>query len=210
MPTQVIRIYGSAANAAKAAQHLTDSGFESVSHFKGGTGKGAPSRAAHIEDMLKFHMWKSHAESYADRLVKGESLVAVQAPFGTALKVAKIMDRYEPVSEGIAAPPDKLDFWWDDAAPLSSAFQMPVLSRMGLTFETLTGISSLTKGSGFISKWFGMPLLSPGSAKKNSSMGLPLLSSSPTPLSSSIGMGTLSHNPTPLSSMLGLKVLSSK
>jgi hypothetical protein len=210
MTTQVIRIYGSAANAAKAAQHLSDAGFDSVAQFKAGTGKGAASRSALVADMLNFHIWKSHAEIYADRLGKGEAMVAAHAPFGSALKIGKIMDKYDPVGEGIPTVDSRLDFWWDDAAPLSSALQMPVLTNMGLTFETLTGISSLTKGSGFLSKWLGMPLLSAGVHRKQSSMGLPMLSSSATPLSSAIGMRTLSSNPTPLSSMFGLKVLSAR
>jgi hypothetical protein len=208
MTTQVIRIYGSAANAAKATQHLSKAGFEDVAQFSGGKSKGAPARTKLRDDLMKFHIWKSHAEVYADRLMKGEELVAVHAPFGTALKVGKIMDMYDPVDPGLALHENTRDYWWDDAAPLSSSLQLPILARSALFFETIAGISSLTRGSAFMSDVLGMPLLSTGSASKHSSWGLPLLSRSATPLSSSIGMKTLSESATPLSSMLGLRVLS--
>jgi hypothetical protein len=213
MPTMIIRSYESASQAAAAAQNLLDAGFENVSQFKAASGKGASSAASRnnlLSDMMNAHIWKSHAEVYADRLSKGGGLVVVHAPFGSASNAERIMDKYEPVDAGLATTSHKPDYQWNDAAPLSSVLQIPVLSNTKLPAETLSGVSSLTKGSAFISNLLGIPLLSRGSAQKVSSMGMPLLSRSPTPLSSAIGLKTLSQNPTPMSSLFGLKVLSQR
>jgi hypothetical protein len=206
MPTMMVRFYDSATTAEAAAKRLRDEGFEHVSHFKAAGGKGAANRAELVDGMMRAHVWKSHAEAYADRLNKGGALVTVHAPFGTAMTAGQILDAHNPVDEGIAIARHD-DYVWDDAAPLSSLLHMPVLTRTRLPAETYMGISSLTKSSGFLSHWLNIPLLSAGSARKTSSFGVPLLSRSATPLSSAFGMKTLSQNPTPLSSLFGLKVL---
>lgn len=206
MSSLLIRLYDSATQSAKAAQQLADEGFEHVRHIKAGTGKGA-NRPKLVEELMSAQIWKSHAETYADRLMKGGALVLVHAPFGTALKAETAMDRHGPVDKGMPTSQHKRDFVWDDAAPLSSVLQMPVLTNVKLPAETLSGVSSLTKGTAFLSDFFGMRILNKGVHHNATSMGLPLLSKSATPLSSLFGMGTLSRNPTPLSSLFGMKVL---
>lgn len=209
MSTLIVRMYEAASQAAKAAQHLEDQGYRNVSQFKASTAKGA-SRDKLVAELMGAHIWKSHAEVYADRLGKGGAMVAIHAPFGKALKVAKTLDRYGPSGKEIPIADGKPDFVWDDAAPLSSVLQMPVLSRTKLPAETISGVSSLTKGAAFLSNLIGMPLLSEGASRKSSSFGMPLLSHSATPLSSMFGMRALSRSATPLSSTFGLAVLSRK
>lgn len=206
MSTLLIRIYDSTTHSAKAAQQLTDEGFEHVRHIKAGTGKNA-NRQNLVAELMGAQIWKGHAEVYADRLMKGGGLVSVYAPFGSALKAEAAMDAYQPVDTGLPASPKKPDFVWDDAAPLSSILQMPVLTNVKLPAETLSGVSSLTKGTAFLSDFLGIQILSKGVHHNATSMGMSLLSQSATPLSSMIGMATLSKNPTPLSSLLGMKVL---
>jgi hypothetical protein len=207
----IIRIYESVAQGAKAAQQLRDEGFEHVFEFKGTSGKSAAAvaeRKGLVASLMEVQVWKSHAESYAERLSKGGALVVVHAPFGSALLATEILDMHEPVAVGLNEGKVAPDFVWDDAAPLSSALMLPVLTTLKLPAETLSGVPSLTKGSAFLSEWLGMPLLKQGAAHKNSSMGFSLLSRSATPLSSLFGMRTLSQNSTPLSSLFGMKVLS--
>jgi hypothetical protein len=210
MSTNVIRVYESPAQAAKAAKDATDHGFMYVSQFKSVGGKGtvaAANRNALVSSLMSAHVWQNHAELYADMLGKGGGLVAVNAPFGTAVKAGDILDSHGPVHDLISSAPRTPGFQWDEATPLSSALRMPVLSHVRLPMETLMGVSSLTKGKAFLSNLFGMPLLSEGLTNRHSSMGMRLLSQSATPLSSALGMRTLSQNATPLSSMLGLAVL---
>lgn len=206
MSSLIIRIYDSVAQSAKAVQQLTDEGFEHVRHIKAGTGKNANHQAL-MAELMSAQIWKQHAEIYADRLKKGGALVLVHAPFGSALAAAATMDAHQPVDQGLPTSQVKPDFVWDDAAPLSSVLQIPVLTNVKLPAETLLGVSSLTKGTAFLSDLFGFRLLNRGVHHNETSMGLPLLSKSATPLSSMLGMTTLSNNPTPLSSLFGMKVL---
>jgi hypothetical protein len=210
MPQQVIRLYDVAANGAKAAQALADEGFGDVFHFKSSGAKGAAAAKARTElvnEMAAAQIYKSHAESYADHLAKGGALVLVHAPFGSGVNAARIMDSHGSTAQGLNHAAPAQDFVWDPSTPLSCALQLPVLTKVHHPFETLTGVSSLSKGKAFISNLLGIPLLSRGLEHRESSFGLPLLSRSATPLSSMLGMKTLSSNPTPLSSMFGLGVL---
>jgi hypothetical protein len=213
MARKLIRIYESAAQAAKVAQLLRDDGYEDVFQFKGVTGKGAAAaaeRKALVADLMNAQIWKSHAEAYADRLTKGGSLVVVHAPFGSALDATNIMDRNAPVEVGYPEGQPHVDCAWDDAAPLSSVLRLPVLSATKLPSENVSGIPSLTKGTAFLSDLLGIPLLKRGAAQRTSSWGLPMLSRSSAAPSTSFGLSTLSQNPTPLSSLFNIPVLTKR
>jgi hypothetical protein len=210
MPQQVIRTYDVAANGAKAAQGLIDEGFTDVFHFKSAGGKGAAAakaRDALAAEMKAAQIYASHAEVYADQLAKGGAVVLVHAPFGAGVNAMRILDSHKPSGVGLNHAPSAPDFTWDPAAPLSSAFQLPVLTKVQHPFETLTGISSLSKGKAFISNLLGIPLLTRGLEHAQTSFGFPLLSRGLQHAESSMGMPLLSRSATPLSSMLGIKVL---
>jgi hypothetical protein len=213
MTHAIIRHYDSEAQGSKAAEQLRGEGYSHVHLFTGPTGKAsasAASRAAVVSDMLAANIWKSHAETYADRLTKGKSMVLVHAPFSTGRHANHILDSHEPSGAGIADTYHGSDFEWDDAAPLSSMLRMPVLLGDKLPAETLTGIGSLTKGKAFLSNLLGIPLLKAGLQHSTSSLGLPLLSRNATPLSSLFGMRSISQSATPLSSMFGLPTLTKR
>jgi hypothetical protein len=211
MPQQIIRLYDTAAQGAKAAQDLTNAGFEEVFYFKASGAKGVAAsklQDALVADMAAAHIYRSHAVVYASQLAKGGGLVLVHAPFGAGVTAARILGAQNPSSKGIHEIPSKPEATWDEATPLSSALHLPVLAKVEHPFETLTGFSSLTKGSGFLSSFFGIPLLSRGLQHAQSSFGIPLLSRGLEHAETSMGLPLLSRSPTPLSSMLGLKVLS--
>jgi hypothetical protein len=213
MTHAIIRTYDSEAQGSKAAAQLRSEGYEHVHLFTGPAGKASASaalRTALIADMLAAHIWKSHAETYAERLTKGKSMVLVHAPFSTGRHANYVLDSYEPTGSGIAVTDHGWDMKWDDAAPLSSMLRMPVLSKNSLPAETLSGIASLTKGTAFLSNLLGIPVLKSGLQHSTSSMGLPLLSGNATPLSSLFGMRTISHSATPLSSLFGLPTLTKR
>jgi hypothetical protein len=210
MAETIIRIYETEAQGAKAVAQLRDAGFQDVFHFKSSGAKGAAAakaRAALVDEIAASHIWKSHAESYAAQLDKGGSMVKVSAPFSSGKAAAHILDSHSPSHKGFSAEIKSRAQAWDDAAPLSSALQIPVLTNIKLPIETLTGASSLSKGKAFISSLLGMPLLSRGLEHATSSWGMPLLSRSVHHKTSSWGLPLLSRSSTPLSSMFGLRVL---
>jgi hypothetical protein len=213
MPSKITRFYETATQGAKVAEHLAEEGFEHVFHFKASTAKGAAAKSENnmlVENMVNAHVWKSHAEAYAQRLVKGGALVMVHAPFGAGQRATNLMDSYAPVDSGLAEGKPVADMVWDDAAPLSSMLCLPVLTDIKLPFETLSGAASLSRGRAFLSDVLGLPLLKQGPSHKVSSFGIPLLSRSGTPLSSMLGLKLLSSRATPLSSLLGMKLLTRK
>jgi hypothetical protein len=210
MTQAIIRIYDSENQGAKVTEHLKGLGYGDVYQFTGPgskSGAGAAARDTLVTKMTNVQIWKGHAEIYADRLTKGKTLVLAYAPFGSAANAINVMDSYAPVDSGIVDPAHESDLEWDDAAPLSSILQIPVLTRTRFPAETISGLPSLTKGKAFLSSLLGLPLLVNGPEHKTSSMGLPLLSQSATPLSSAIGMRVLSQNATPLSALFRLPVL---
>jgi hypothetical protein len=210
MSQKIIRFYNAVESAAKAAKDLADEGFADVFQFKSAGGKGAAavkSREVLLAEMLAAQVYHGHAETYVERLAKGGAMVLVHAPFGSSVNAARIMDLHGASGMGLDEGPTKPDYVWDERAPLSSALMLPVLTDVKLPMETLTGVTSLSSGTAFLSDLLGIPLLSRGSAHSNASFGMPLLSQSATPLSSMLGMPVLSRNATPLSSMLGLSVL---
>jgi hypothetical protein len=209
MAQPIIRIYETESQGNKAAADLREAGFENVFKFAYARGKGvaaAKARASLVDDMAAAHIWKSHAEFYADELEKGGSLVTVSAPFGYGMAATRILDSHGPSQKGLDPSRDQ-EIVWDEAAPLSSLLKLPVLTGTDHPVETLSGIPSLTKGSGFLSNLFGIPLLSRGRHNATSSFGIPLLKRGAAHKTSSMGLPLLSNSPTPLSSLFGLRVL---
>jgi hypothetical protein len=210
MAETIIRIYDTEQQGNKAAAELREAGFGDVFNFASAGGKGAAAaraRASLIDDMAAAHIWRSHAEAYAAELEKGGSLVKVSAPFGFGLAAARILDSHGPSGKGFYPADRDREVVWDEAAPLSSLLQLPVLTKTDHPMETVSGIPSLTKGAAFLSSVFGLPLLARGKHDATSSFGLPLLKRGPELATSSMGLPLLSQSPTPLSSMLGLRVL---
>ena len=129
-----------------------------------------------------------HAFRYADTLQEGRSLVLVTAPFGQAQRAADSLDTVENVGLGEMPVPDH--YTWDQAAPLSAWFRLPVLTR----------------GRSWMSRRY-RELMPPDYLPTKNYLG-GLLTDDPTPLSSKLGMRAVGENePAPLSSKLGMKVI---
>jgi hypothetical protein len=207
MQQAIIRIYASESQGAKAAATLREEGFTQVYQFSGSaeaSDAATETRSTVIASMMSAHILKNHAEIYADRLAKGESLVLVYAPFFTGVQATEALDSHDPIDKGLPDRDAQEFEVWDEAAPLSSALSMPVLLKTKLPVETISGVPSITRGKAFLSNLFRIPLLIAGPERRTSSMGLPMLSSSATPLSSMIGLPTLSNSAAPLSSLFRL------
>lgn len=190
MAQTICRMYGTRRQAEAAVEDLKLNGYEDCFLF--GADAGA-SQAGIVDAMCRAHILKYHAQVYADRVAKGGTLVMLHAEFGMALKATQIMESHQPIDSGITEPVSER-IGWDDATPLSSAMQLPVLLETKLPFQSFWNIASLTSHHWTLSGMFGMPTRS----------------ASATPLSSATGMPTLTRCATPFSSLLKLPVLSGR
>jgi hypothetical protein len=140
--------------------------------------------------IAKTYVLLAEAKIYAPHLQRGGALVVVHPPFGSALTAITVLDKHGPVETGLEEK-SEVGPTWDDAAPLSSALGLPVLSHNPTPFATFWNLPSITAGRASLSK----------------ALGLPELTHSPAPLSDAIGLATLSDNPAPLSKALGIPLL---
>jgi hypothetical protein len=204
MTTMISRMYASRRRVEMAVAELANAGYRDVHRFGTGEGEAPPDRPAEVQGLRAIGLPQSTAEALADRLMSGNALVVVFAPFGKALAAQRILDSHEPVDGGVTAPA-AMSAAASDATPLSSALGLPVLAKTQLPIQATFGMPSLTGGGWFATGAFGFGRANP--APFSSALGMPLLSKGATPLSSMIGMGCLSSNPTPLSSLVGMPVL---
>jgi hypothetical protein len=249
MSHPIVQMFDSSENARAAAAALREAGFTRV-HSVLGEGKSvAPVRkgaalkreaeagASMSYDnvmglMVMGNMLLADVQAYAEGVSRGKSLVGVHPAFGQAVRAAAILDQFGPVDSGPAQTLERLPDW-DDAAPLSSMFGIPVLVRDSrpsaelsdnpAPLSSMFGIpllsrpqSNWTSSFGFPllskpkSNWtssFGLPLLTKRKSNWTSSFGLPLLSKSQSSWTSSFGLPLLSRNAAPLSALFNIPVL---
>lgn len=187
----ISRLYASKENARKAWDELKNRGFSHSYLFAppAASEDGAPvaaSTGAVLDEMVGAYILKSHAAIYARHVSQGASLVTVHAPFSGGLKATNILDRHGPMDSGVPEPASPA-FLWDEKAPFSSAFRMPLLLKCAHPFEAIFGVPSLIKGN---------------VAYRARSKPV-----NPTPLSSALGLPLLLRNPAPFSSLFNLPLL---
>jgi hypothetical protein len=193
--TQTInRMFGSYAQAAKAVEDLKAANHHEVFLVSrsGGADAGADNSLEAITTaIMKSFVWKPHAKILAKAVKDGGSLVTVHPAFGYGREANDIMTNHSPIESGL--PDHKYPSRpWDDAVPMSSALQLPVLMKNPLPMSTIWNVPAVLKKPVNIT----------------ACLGLPMLSRSTTPLSSKFGWGTISKNATPLSSKFGFPTLS--
>jgi hypothetical protein len=163
----ITRIYHSYAQAIEAARDLQQAGFKAgeislVTPAAGQDNAGQPS-ARSVDDIAAEiaagKVLKADARHYAEHVKRGQSLVTVRAPFGTGGKAIFILDALNPVATDIERRRHSRANW-DEAAPLSSALRIPVLSRRGTPFSTAWGLKLLSNRAAPFSSLFGLPTLS--------------------------------------------------
>lgn len=191
MRTPITRIYDTARQAMDAVSALKQRGFaEDAINLVSAT----DGQASSLEEITKAIMagWvlKDEAKVYAEGVQRGQSLVSVRAPFGSGVRAGWIMDRFGPAASPIKEYREPLP-QWDDAAPLSSALNMPVLVNSSAPLSNTFGMATLSRNAAPLSSLFCM-----GTKSRN-----------PTPLSSLLGLPLLANDPAPLSSILGLRLL---
>lgn len=204
--TQIIsRLYENHANATAAAGELRDAGFD-----ESGIAVVGPMPDSTLEDItaaiMRGYVWKPYAKAYAEHVKRGCSIVTVLAPFGRGMEATATLEAHGSIDAGI---PDSVEAGptWDDAAPLSSALQMPVLARDPAPFSTVLGLPELTRGRASLWQALGLPELAGGGVPYSGFFPLPLLSDKAAPLSSMLGLPLLASKAAPLSSLFHLPLL---
>jgi hypothetical protein len=189
MSHTINRLYATHEQAAKAVAALEDADYSDI-HLVPGASPGTS-----IDDIVasitRGNVLKSDAKILAKGVSQGRSLVTVHAPFGGAFGANRILDKFSPVASGLAEP-EHPALAWDEATPISSILQIPVLLDDSATFSKFWNVAPLTSGSFSLSSLFGIPLLSRASGTFESSIGLPLLINNPAPLSSLLKLPTVS------------------
>jgi len=195
----IVRMYDSVEKAKAALAGLKNWGFEDEllnlvtagSVPRANAPVGAASDDPLLSAIMSGYVLKSDARVYAEGIRRGLTLVSVVAPFGTGGVAIEILERSGPVDSGL--PPDDSDPMpmWDDAAPMSSALSMPVLSKNLTPFSSFWAMPAITRKGGTLS---GL-------------LGIPSVSSSGWSFSGALGMPALSKNPAPFSSLLNLPLL---
>ncbi len=195
MTQTISRMYGAYDIAARAVEDLKKVGYRHIHvvSTSGGPGIADTSHNGIVKALTDGYIWKPHAVEYAKRIGQGGSLVTVHAPWATARRAIKMLDKHGPIDSGVPEP-TLPSIAWDDATPMSSALQMPVLMKQKTPMSMVWNVPAVLKN----------PI------KMSACLGMPMLSKHIAPLSSRIGMSLLSKSATPLSSRFGLPLLSSR
>lgn len=196
MTQTISRMYATQTQAKRAFDELKKLGYDDVHMISAtkATGEGAEAASASRDSIVSAltgaYILKQHALVYAERISNGGTLVTVHALFGTALGARNAMDALTPIDSGVSDPVYP-SYAWNEATPVSSALQLPLLTKTQLPFEKMWNLPSLTRARMFCSDWFGLSLLTKSATPFSKSAGLPLLSSASTPFSSRLGMPLL-------------------
>lgn len=209
MAHKISRLYATRSDADAAVADLEKHGFGQGEIFFVGPpsitiGASAAENQAIVgeiaDKIARGYIPKRHAAEYAEKVAQGGALVTVYAPFGSGFKATVLLDRHHPVESGVPAPvyPHAT---YDEAAPLSSALRLPVLSSQPTPFGAVSGLPSVLSANG--DKTF-----TPGPAPLSRLLELPVMTAEGRPTSSVIGLPAVTATGAPTS--LGLPLLTSK
>jgi hypothetical protein len=178
-------MYATAAQASKAFALLEDRGLtredNKINIVTPAAGSSPEAVTAAIVAGL---VPKADARIYAQGIARGHALVSLVAPFGAGRMYEELLDDLDPVDSGVSVSHEGPV--WDDAAPFSSAFGFPVIS----------------KPSPYL--FMGLPALFRSGRTTSESLGLPELADHDFTV---FGSPRLSRNPGPFSALFHLPLL---
>ncbi len=192
MSFEITRLYANREAAAAAAKELQDEGFDEVRVINppGANADGSmPATDVVAAWIAEGNILMSDARIYADCVLKGHSLVTVQAAFGRGLAATEILESHGAVASPLPEPEPYT--YWDEATPMSSALAIPVLCNDPTPGSRVLGIGPLANPNFSLSSMLGMPLLSDGGDPGEGRWGIKFLSDNPAPLSSMFGLPLL-------------------
>lgn len=209
----ILRLFNTTGDAMEAVNELKD--------FK--YGRVGIQLIAETEDQFSFESMKemgvpdTEAQRFSERVGNGGALVVADPPFGSGARVVEILERSRSSDSGLSRAmevraPDTAygdgGPGQDDAAPLSRALGLPLLSNNPEPLSAFFKLPTLLRRQNPKPAPLGLPLLSNKAAPFSSAVGMPVLSRDAAPFSSLIGMKVLTDDPAPLSSLLKMPVLS--
>jgi hypothetical protein len=164
----IVRMYATAQQATDAVGRLKSAGFNgeliNLVGPPGTSGPGASAAGATAASIAASiaarYVLTADAEYYARAVLRGEWLVSVLADFGHGGEAMWILEQYDPLPTRAWHEQEHVKLW-DDAAPLSSAFWLPLLSKEVAPLSRMLGIRLLSRkasGASF-SGTSGVPLI---------------------------------------------------
>lgn len=196
MPQTVCRMFATRAIADKAAEDLRLHGYADVHAFGAAAGATADSYA---DALCKAYVEKAVARVLARGLAAGRGLVVVHTQFGRTAFAEKLLNRHGPVDSGL---PDMREPGprYEDAAPLSSTLQLPVLTKTKLPFEAFSSIPTLTRSGWTFSDAMQFGVRAKRAAPLSESLGIPTVLSGgchPTGIFGPLVVEGTAHRPRP-------------
>jgi hypothetical protein len=195
----ISRMFSSTEDATAAVGDLTEAGYNPADIRLVGAGTTP-------EALKKAGVAPARAYPYAALINAGKVLVIVAAPFGTAADAIAILEKARG-TEPAPAPTSHEGFATDEAAPLSNALGLGVLSQNPTPFSSFWYLPILLSKENTHHKWWGFPLLSKKAAPLSALIGFKALWGHPTPFSSKIGFKTLIGDAAPFSKLIKFKTL---
>jgi hypothetical protein len=198
----ISRMFRTAEDASRAASALTEAGFSggSIHTFSAGTVTN------NVAEVTALGVAPKAAETYLARVAVGETLLVMDVPFGWGASALAILgdDAIEASPLAYEGVPK------DPATPLSSAFDIPVLSHNPTPLSSWLNVPTLSADQRAKSSWFGWPMLLHKAAPFSNWINMKLLLDEPAPLSQKTGARILTDDPAPLSRLAKLQLLWSK
>lgn len=166
----IVRMYDSSEKAAAAVAALRNWGFTDDMITVVAAGAHA-SETAVVDAIAAGYVQRFQAKHYAEGVAKGQTAVIVRAPFAKGEAAQYFLNCAGPVSKADAFREPGLARW-DDGAPVSSAFHIPVLSK----WRPFGGMPCVTKNGSTLCSKLGLPEVSADDRPTTEKLGLPMLS----------------------------------
>jgi hypothetical protein len=139
--SRITRLFANYDSAMGAARELKAQGFAGdqigllAKPPTTGPAEPAPTGAELVATIKSVGLPDAQARQYADRVLNGEALLTVWAPYGRTGQATTIMDSFNPIDGGVPhgeATASRQDEGWkltDEPAPLSRLLHIPVLIK---------------------------------------------------------------------------------
>lgn len=165
----IVRMYSTAEAAASAVAALKDWGFgdDMISVIGPGT---AASGEGVVSALMAAYIERTQAKYYASRVGEGLTAVVVRAPFAHGEAAQYFMNCAGPVSKKDAFS-EPMTSSWDEGAPVSSAFHIPVLSK----WRPFGGMPCVTRHGSTLCSKLGLPEIAADDRPTTEKLGLPML-----------------------------------
>lgn len=183
----VTRLFNTLQDAQDAAAELVKEGFRDgdITLVTSAQGYVAP------VTLQRKGVLSHNAAFYAPRVREGQVLAIVGVPLGTAALATEILEKPRGQETGTARVIYE-GGTWDDATAFSSSLGLPVLlSGMAAPLSSFWSLPVLTKGAASLSRLLGLPLLSKSAAPLSGLFGMATLARNGAPLSSLLGLPVL-------------------